>query len=47
MLLSEKIFYITDFWVGNAKINFSEEKCVYCAAFIKFKCRRFQTGLVD
>ena len=31
----EKIFHITDFWVKNAKINFFEEKCVHCAAFIK------------
>ena len=43
----KKIFHITDFWVRNAKVNFFEEKCVYCAAFIKLKCRRFHTGLVD
>ena len=43
---SEKIFHITDFWVRNAKINFFEEKCVYCAAFIKLKYMQFHTGLV-
>ena len=47
MLFRKKIFHITDFWVKNAKINFFEEKCVYCAAFIKLKCRRFHTDLVD
>ena len=31
----------------KCKINFFEENCVYCAAFIKLKCRRFHTGLVD
>ena len=47
MLFRKKIFHITDFWVKNAKINFFEEKCVYCAAFIKLRCRRFHTVLVD
>ena len=47
MLLSIEIIRITDFGVRNAKINFFEEKCVYYAAFIKLKCRRFHTGLVD
>ena len=47
MLYRLKIFHITDFWVRNSKIYFFEEKCVYCAAFIKLKCRRFHTGLVD
>ena len=45
--IGKKNFHITDIWVRNAKINFFEEKCVYCAAFIKLKCRRFHTGLVD
>ena len=47
MLFRKKIFHITDFGVENAKINFFEEKCVYCAAFIKLKCRRFHTVLLD
>ena len=47
MLFRKKIFHITDFWVKNATINFFEENCVYCAAFIKLKCRRFHTVLVD
>ena len=47
MLLSDKNRSHHGFKVRNAKINFFEEKCVYCAAFIKLKCRRFHTGLVD
>ena len=31
----------------KCKNHFYEEKCVYCAAFIKLKYREFHTGLVD
>ena len=47
MLFRKKIFVSRIFWVRNAKINFFEEKCAYCAVFIKLKCRRFHTGPED
>ena len=44
---SWKKSFTSRFLVRNTKINFFEEKSAYCAAFIKLKCRRFHTGLVD
>ena len=43
----KKTFTSRLFGSEKQKSSFFEEKCVYCAAFIKLKCRRFHTGLVD